>query len=66
MKSLNYQSLVCLGVMRNGSFLQDMQTELKDLKLSFLNQYNTILASYADLQQKQAIYRDSGINLFAS
>jgi len=64
MKSLNYQSLVCLGVMNNGSFLQQMQDELKSMKVDFLNQYNTIVASVWDLDQKQHIYTDSNVSLF--
>lgn len=66
MKSLNYQSLVCLWVMNNGSFLADMQNELKTLKTNFLNQYNSILTSFFDLEQKKRLYEDSKVNLFSN
>lgn len=65
MKSLNYQSLVCLWVMNNWSFLQQMQDDLKAQKLDFLNQYNTIVASVSTLEQKQRIYADSNVSLFS-
>gem|GEM_PF-6085837 len=64
MKTLNYQGLVCLGAMNNGSFLQQMQDDLKFYKVDFLNKYNTIVASFGTLEQKQRMYQDSNVSLF--
>ncbi len=66
MQSIDYQSLVCLWVINNNSFLQQLQDELKSLKLDFLTTYTSISSSVADLDQKNAIYTDSKVSLFAS
>ena len=64
MNSLDYKALVCLGVMKNAEFLNQLQADLKALKVDFLNQYSIILSSVSDLDQKQRIYNDSHVSLF--
>lgn len=65
-KSINYQSLVCLGVMSESSFLQQMQNDNKNLKLSFLNSYSKLYTDASDIEQKNRIQKDSSVSLFAS
>lgn len=64
--SLNYQWLVCLWVINDTLFLQDMQNQMKNLKLWFLNTYTSLYGDAFDLEQKQRIYKDTSVVLFAS
>ncbi|AHB41318.1 hypothetical protein P148_SR1C00001G0527 [candidate division SR1 bacterium RAAC1_SR1_1] len=62
--SLNYQGLVCLGVISDTSLLQQMQNDNKNLKIGFLNAYATFYADALDIEQKQRIYQDTKVSLF--
>ncbi|HCB51716.1 TPA: hypothetical protein DEP21_04070 [Patescibacteria group bacterium] len=65
-KSLNYQSLVCLGVMDGDLFLQQMQSDMKTLKMEFLTTYNRIYTDLVDIEQKYTLEKDTSVVLFAS
>jgi len=56
MKTLNYQSLVCLGVLkRDDSLINQMQKDRQELKLSFLKDFLDIEAEIATLEEKNRI-----------
>lgn len=66
MKTLNYQSLVCLGVLkRDDSLINQMQKDRQELKLSFLKDFLDIEAEIATLEEKNRIQWETSISLFA-
>lgn len=66
MKTLNYQSLVCLGVLkRDDSLINQMQKDRQELKLSFLKDFLDIEAEIATLEEKNRIQWETDISLFA-
>ena len=65
MQSLNYKSLVCLGVMnQNDSMLMAMQKDKQQLKLWFLKDFLLIESDIATLEEKARILREDNISLF--
>lgn len=64
--SLNYQGLVCLGVISDTLLLEQMQNDNKNLKIWFLNAYATFYADALDIEQKQRIYQDTKVSLFTN
>ena len=66
-KTINYQSLVCLGVMSKDSpILLQMQQDKEQIKLAFLRDFLQLDSDISTLEEKVNIMAQTNVNLFAS
>lgn len=65
MKSLNYKSLVCLGVMSSdNSILLELQKDKEQIKVWFLRDFLQLESDNATLEEKARVLKDNNISLF--
>ena len=65
MKSLNYRSLACLGVMKiDDSTLLSMQKDKEEIRLAFLRDFLQLGADISTLEEKNRILTENNINMF--
>ena len=65
MKTLNYQSLVCLGVIKeDSSIISQIQKERQDIKTAFLKEFVQLEWEIAALEDKKRIQTENNLSLF--
>jgi len=63
LKTVDYQSLICLGVLPAQSLLAQLQTDKMDIKTSFNKDFVQLENEIASLQEKYRIQQDMGVDM---
>ncbi|MCX6824146.1 MAG: peptidoglycan-binding domain-containing protein [candidate division SR1 bacterium] len=66
LKSIDYQSLVCLGAIKNESLLSALQKDKTAFMISFKKDFIDLENQILDLEEKQNLQKDNNINVFDS
>lgn len=64
MKTLDYQSLVCLGTMKDIPLLSQMQKEKISLQSAMLKDFIDLDLQISTLEEKYNIQKNSDVSLF--
>ncbi|HMS91505.1 MAG TPA: peptidoglycan-binding domain-containing protein [Candidatus Absconditabacterales bacterium] len=66
LKSIEYQSLVCFGAIKNESLLSQLQKDKMDLTISFKKDFIELENQVLALEEKKSLQESDGLNVFAS